>query len=321
MKFSYQSSCFSGHLPRKPVNFAMFLCKKTKNQRDRAMNGQNLINVIADQLPNLNKSESKVAKVILADPDAATQSSIAALAKAASVSEPSVNRFCKRFDAAGFPDFKLRLAKALVSGVRFVNRNVDPDDDVSSYTPKIFDSTINNLAMVRDCISHSLVNQVVDKLIQARRIYFFGVGASGSVARDAENKFFRFNLPVSFHDDVLMQRMLASTGSTGDVFFFISHTGRTKEVVEIAEIARANGSTVIGLTAPDSPLARVSSVTLDVEVPENTDEYMPMTSRIVHLVILDVLATGVTLRRGPDFLPHLEKIKNSLVPTRYPRKD
>ena len=116
-----------------------------------------------------------------------------------------------------------------------------------------------------------------------------------------------------------MQRMLASTGTTGDVFFIISHTGRTKEVVEVAEIARANGSTVIGLTAPNSPLAEISSLTLDVEVPENTDEYMPMTSRIVHLVILDVLATGVTLRRGPEFLPHLEKIKNSLKPTRYPK--
>jgi RpiR family carbohydrate utilization transcriptional regulator len=258
-----------------------------------------------------------VAHVILADPDRATSSSIAALAKAAGVSEPSVNRFCKRFNAAGFPDFKLKLAKALVSGVRFVNRNVDPGDDVTSYTPKIFDSTINNLAMVRDRISHTRVNQVVDKLIQAKRIYFFGLGASGSVARDAENKFFRFNLPVSFHDDVLMQRMLASTGGTGDVFFFISHTGRTKEVVEVAALAKANGSTVIGLTAPDSPLAVISSVTLDVEVPENTDEYMPMTSRIVHLVILDVLATGVTLRRGPDFLPHLEKIKDSLKSTRY----
>jgi RpiR family carbohydrate utilization transcriptional regulator len=42
-----------------------------------------------------------------------------------------------------------------------------------------------------------------------------------------------------------------------------------------------------------------------------------MASRIVHLVILDVLTTGVTLRRGPDFLPHLEKIKDSLKPTRY----
>jgi RpiR family carbohydrate utilization transcriptional regulator len=281
------------------------------------MHSPNLINIITDALPSLNKSETKVANVILSDPDAATQSSIAALAKKASVSEPSVNRFCKRFNASGFPDFKLKLAKSLVSGIRFVNRNVDPNDDVASYTPKIIDSTINTLASVRDKISYARVNQVVDKLIQAKRIYFFGLGASGSVARDAEHKFFRFNLPVSSHEDVLMQRMLASTGGSGDVFFIVSHTGRTKEVVEVAEIARNNGSTVIGLTAPESPLAAMCTLAMDVDVPENTDEYMPMASRIVHLVILDVLATGMTLRRGPDFLPHLEKIKGSLKPTRY----
>ena len=281
------------------------------------MHSQNLINIITDALPGLNKSETKVANVILSDPDAATHSSIAALAKKASVSEPSVNRFCKRFNASGFPDFKLKLAKSLVSGIRFVNRNVDPNDDVASYTPKIIDSTINTLASVRDKISYARVNQVVDKLIQAKRIYFFGLGASGSVVRDAEHKFFRFNLPVSSHEDVLMQRMLASTGGAGDVFFIVSHTGRTKEIVEVAEIARNNGSTVIGLTAPNSPLAAMCTLAMDVDVPENTDEYMPMASRIVHLVILDVLATGMTLRRGPDFLPHLEKIKSSLKPTRY----
>ena len=281
------------------------------------MHSPNLINIITDALPSLNKSETKVANVILSDPDAATQSSIAALAKKASVSEPSVNRFCKRFNASGFPDFKLKLAKSLVSGIRFVSRNVDPNDDVASYTPKIIDSTINTLASVRDKISYARVNQVVDKLIQAKRIYFFGLGASGSVARDAEHKFFRFNLPVSSHEDVLMQRMLASTGGAGDVFFIVSHTGRTKEVVEVAEIARNNGSTVIGLTAPESPLAAMCTLAMDVDIPENTDEYMPMASRIVHLVILDVLATGMTLRRGPDFLPHLEKIKGSLKPTRY----
>ena len=284
------------------------------------MHSQNLINIITDSLPDLNKSETKVAQVILADPDAATSSSIATLAKKASVSEPSVNRFCKRFNATGFPDFKLKLAKSLVSGIRFVNRNVNPDDDVTSYTPKIFDSTINDLALVRDKISHRVVNCVVDKLIQAKRIYFFGMGTSGSVARDAENKFFRFNLPVSYHDDVLMMRMLASTGTTGDVFFVISHTGRTKEIIDVVQIARESGATIIALTSPGSPLAAISSISLDVDVPENTDEYMPMTSRIVHLVILDVLATGFTLRRGPDFLPHLEKIKNSLLPTRL-KKD
>lgn len=285
------------------------------------MQHQNLVNIITDALPGLNKSERKVAEAILSDPESATGSSIASLAKRANVSEPSVNRFCKRFNTAGFPDFKLKLAKSLVSGVRFVNRNVDPNDAVESYTPKIFDSTINDLALIRDSIDHSVVNAVVDQLIQAKRVYFFGLGTSGSVARDAENKFFRFNLPVSFHDDVLMMRMLASTGSAGDVFFVISHTGRTKEIIDIAEIASNNGATVIALTSSSSPLTAVSSIALEVDVPENTDEYMAMTSRIVHLVVLDVLATGFTLRRGPDFLPHLEKIKNSLKPTRYQSKD
>jgi RpiR family carbohydrate utilization transcriptional regulator len=37
------------------------------------MQSQNLINVITDALPSLNKSETKVAQVILSDPDAATQ--------------------------------------------------------------------------------------------------------------------------------------------------------------------------------------------------------------------------------------------------------
>ena len=280
------------------------------------MQHQNLLTIISNELDGLNKSERKVADAIMLDPEAATHSSIANLAIKASVSEPSVNRFCKRFNTAGFPDFKIKLAQSLASGVRFVNQNVDSDDTVEHFTPKIFDSTINDLSLVRDTIDHEVVNDVVDKLIDAKRIYFFGLGTSGSVARDAENKFFRFDLPVSFHDDVLMMRMLASTGRSGDVFFVISHTGRTKEVIEISEIAVDKGSTVIALTSPGSPLSSISSISLEVNVPENTDEYMAMTSRIAHLVILDVLATGFTLRRGPDFLSHLAKIKSSLKPTR-----
>lgn len=278
----------------------------------------NLLNILAESLPTMNKSERKVAEVILADPDTATRSSIAALAQAADVSEPSVNRFCKKFHATGFPDFKLRLAQCLAGGIRYVNQNVEPGDDVEAYTSKIFNSTMHNLSLVRDRLGKELVEAVVNQLIQARRIYFFGLGASSAMAKDAEYKFFRFNLPVSFHEDVLMQRMLASSGATGDLFFIISYTGRTRELVDIAQLARDSGATVIGLTAPGSPLARACNLVIEVAVPENTDEYMPMTSRIVHLVVLDVLATGVTLKRGPSFQSYLKKVKDSLRPTRYP---
>ena len=282
-----------------------------------SIKAQNLLNRLDGLLEKLSKSERKVAEVILADPEQATRSSIAVMANKAGVSEPSVNRFCKRFGASGFPDFKIQLAQSLASGIHYLSRSVEPSDEVGSYTPKIFDSTINTLAMVRDNISLELINQVVDKLIQAKRIYFFGLGASSSVAKDAEHRFFRFDLPVCFHEDVLMQRMLAADARAGQVFFLVSYTGRTRELVETARLARDNGATVIGMTSPGSPLADMSNIVIGVETPENTDEYMPMTSRIVQLVVLDVLATGVTLRRGPEFIPHLKKIKDSLAATRY----
>jgi len=62
-----------------------------------------LLEAIPQELPKLNKTQTKVAKAILADPQSATESSIANLARKSAVSEPSVNRFCKRFNAKGFP--------------------------------------------------------------------------------------------------------------------------------------------------------------------------------------------------------------------------
>ncbi|CAN0598474.1 unnamed protein product [Ectocarpus sp. 12 AP-2014] len=120
------------------------------------------------------------------------------------------------------------------------------------------------------------------------------------------------------YDDALMQRMVAAGSSTGDVIVMISYTGRTRETVDIAKIARANGATVIGITNPDSPLADACTVVLEVTAPEDTEVYMPMSSRIIHLTVIDILATGVTLKRGADFLGHLKKIKESLKPTRFP---
>ena len=142
--------------------------------------------------------------------------------------------------------------------------------------------------------------------------------SAAAVARDAEHKFFRFNVPVFTHEDPLMQRMLAASAGVGDLFFFISHTGRTKVLIEAAEIARQTEATVVSLTAEGSPLAEKSHCCINVKVEEDTEQYLPMTSRLVQLVILDVLATGVTLRRGEGFTPHLARIKDSLKDTRFP---
>ncbi|RMN66331.1 MurR/RpiR family transcriptional regulator [Pseudomonas savastanoi] len=279
---------------------------------------RNLLEQIQGRLDELNKAERKVAEVILLNPQMATRLSIAALAQAAKVSEPTVNRFCRSFSVSGYPELKLQLAQSLASGAAYVSRAVEADDNPEAYT---FGSAIASLDSACQQLDPALISKSVDMLIQARQIHFFGLGASAPVALDAQHKFFRFNLAVTAHADVLMQRMIASVAHTGELFVIISYTGRTRELVEVARIARANGASVLGLTAAGSPLAQASTVSLNIPLPEDTDIYMPMTSRIIQLTVLDVLATGMTLRRGVDFQPHLRKIKESLNDSRYPIED
>ena len=277
----------------------------------------NTLEKIQTHLDILSKSERKVAEVILASPNIAIHSSIATLARMADVSEPTVNRFCRRLDTKGFPDFKLHLAQSLANGTPYVNRNVDESDSVSAYTSKIFESAMASLDQVKNTLDIAAINRAVDLLTQAKKISFFGLGASAAVAHDAMNKFFRFNIPVVYFDDIVMQRMSCMNSSEGDVVVLISHTGRTKNLVELAQLARENDATVIAITSFNTPLAHEATLALLLDVPEDTDVYMPMVSRIAQLTLIDVLATGFTLRRGAKFRDNLKRVKEALKESRF----
>lgn len=277
----------------------------------------NTLEKITKNIDSFSKSERKVAEVILASPQTAIHSSIAALAKLADVSEPTVNRFCRRLDTKGFPDFKLHLAQSLANGTPYVNRHVEEDDGPESYTAKIFESSMACLDSARHSLDPQAVNRCVDILTQAKKLSFFGLGASSAVAHDAMNKFFRFNVPVLCFDDVVMMRMSCISSSEGDVVVLISHTGRTKALVEIAQLARQNDAIVIGLTAKDSPLARECTMVLSMDVPEDTDVYLPMASRLAQMVLIDVLSTGFILRRGTKFRENLKKVKEGIKNSRF----
>lgn len=280
----------------------------------------NTLEKIQASLDQLSKSERKVAEVILAAPQTAIHSSIATLAKMADVSEPTVNRFCRRLETKGFPDFKLHLAQSLANGTPYVNRNVEESDSVDAYTSKIFESAMAGLDMAKNHLDMATINRAVDLLTQAKKISFFGLGASAAVAHDAMNKFFRFNIPVVYFDDIVMQRMSCMNSNEGDVVVLISHTGRTKSLVEMAHLARENDATVIAITSLGTPLAQEANLALLLDVPEDTDVYMPMVSRLAQLTLVDALATGFTLRRGAKFRDNLKRVKEALKESRFDKE-
>jgi len=271
---------------------------------------------IKASLDQLSRSERKVAEFVLADASQVLSMSIARVAKEANVSEPTVNRFCRTFSATGFPDFKLRLAQSLASGPALTTSMVSENDSMPEIFSKLTDKALCSVQDLKSSIDIPTLERAVDLFCQARQVAFFGMGASGSVARDAQHKFFRFNVPVVAYEDGLMQRMHASAMGTGDLAVVISHTGRTRAMVEAATLAREAGASVLALTRSDTPLSRVASLTLPVNVDENTDLYIPMVSRLMQLLVLDVLVTGVAQKRGSDFQPHLARIKKAIDGTR-----
>ena len=133
----------------------------------------------------------------------------------------------------------------MARGICFVAPKIEPSDNVVSYTPKIFDCAIGNLALVRENICHQTINQVVKILVTARRIYFFGLGDLAVIARDAANKFIQLKLPVSSHDDLFVQKMLASQANDKDVFFIISGSTQTSKVQELLKSLKKKVQTLL----------------------------------------------------------------------------
>jgi len=275
-----------------------------------------LLTELGNSQTKRSKSAHKLVAYILQDPQAVVSMPIATLAKEVGVSEPTVNRFCTGLGMKGFPDFKLKLAGEIARQQPRITRDIEPEDTCGQVVAKIFESTHAGLTATQGQLDVGAIDQAVKVLLNARSIILCGLGASSSVALDAQHKLLRFETPVIAHTDMINQRMTAASLKPEDCLVCISYTGRTQAMTEVAKLGRNTGASIVGITAPDSPLARQCDLVLGVESSEDTDLYTPMTSRIAQLVLIDVLATCMALEKGQSFTDHLRVIKQSLSNTR-----
>ncbi len=276
-------------------------------------------------LPALPPAEQRVAKLLLADARSFASLPVSELADRAHVSKPTVVRFCRSVGYDGLADFKLKLAGSVNEGVPFVHRAVEEDDKPGDLIVKVVDNAISALLHYRnDAASHAFeraIAALVDAAKHGRRIEFFGVGNSGIVAQDAQHKFFRLGVNTAASSDGHVQLMSATMLQGGDCAVIFSNSGRSRDLIDTADIARRKGATIIIVTASASPLAQMASgpnqVLLAVDHPEDFDRYSPMVSRLLHLMVVDILTTGLALKLGPGLRPMLQDIKKNLRTKRY----
>ncbi|WIO74289.1 SIS domain-containing protein [Porticoccaceae bacterium LTM1] len=277
-----------------------------------------LTQAISASLDNMRKSERKVAEFVLANPVEVINLRIVDLARRAEVSEPTVVRFCRAVGCKGFQEFKLSLAQQLASSPSYGQIAVTETDTVREYTHKVFDSTVDTLLQVRDHINPEQLEVAIAALAQTRRVEFYGFGASASVAADAQHRFFRLQIPSAAYSDPHLQNMSATSLEPGSVVVAISQSGRTRALLDSMMLLRNRGIEVIGLAPTGTPVLEASSIPLPIDVVEDIQLYTPLSSRIAHLVVIDVLAIGVARHKGEQLQTHLQELQEGLKVLRMP---
>jgi RpiR family transcriptional regulator, carbohydrate utilization regulator len=277
---------------------------------------RNILEVITVSREHLRRSDRKVAELTLANPGFVLNATLAKVAQRAKVSEPTVIRFCEAIGCNGFQGFKLRLAQSLALGMPATHSVLRANDSVAEIADKIFDYTMNSLNWARRRLDKQALLRAIDALEHANRIEFFGFGASGILAADAQQKFPLFGVPCNAHVDSHQQFIAAAMLKPGDVAVAISNTGQTVAILDMARVAGQAGATVIGITGAESPLVRECTIPLIVETLENTDLYTPTISRIAGLVVIDILATSVAFRRDAQHDARLARMKRQLAAMR-----
>jgi DNA-binding MurR/RpiR family transcriptional regulator len=252
---------------------------------------------IRSTIPELSKSEALVAEYIAACPEEVINLSVSALADSCGVSEPTVVRACRNLGFSGYQALKIALIQSISAPVAFAGEEVTAEDSMASAIQKVFGAAADAVALTKSSLDIAAMEKAADALLQAKRIFIFGVGGSAAVAADVQHKFLRLGLDAHALSDVNLQTITAAFAGEKDVVFAISHSGSSKVVVDNTNLAKRNGATVISLSSMGkSPLTELADISLFTAANETRYRIVAISSRIAELTIIDTLYSYLTFR-------------------------
>lgn len=262
------------------------------------------------ELDSLPTASRKAAQVFLDDAGWAVRASVDDLARRAQVSAPTIVRLCRTLGFSGLTDFKLQLAQSLAVGTPYLHRVVGSTDSVGEMVHKILFGAAAFMTNLEQQIDVAMMEAAIAKIAAASRVDCYSVGnTSSSLANDAQGRFFRLGLTSNAYFDAHMQLISAASLDADGVVLAISHVGQMPTLLEAVDVAREQGATVIALTQPNSPLARHCTIPLTISIPEDAVVRVGTESYFAHLALIEILMVGVGIRRGPDAIEKLKRVR------------
>ena len=257
--------------------------------------------VLKQFLPNLAGSERKIAEFLLANPTQAVSLGVQEIASSAGSSSSACIRLANHLGYPGYSALRMALAKEVFSS------DQKPEDvplvritalsSTSEIVNLVIRSTSESIMALEQRVDVKVLEGSVDAIMHAPHLVIAGVGASGIVASDFQQKLSRLGLHAVYSPDSDMQIVEACALSKSDVLVAISYSGETSSVLKVAREAKRNGSTVIAITRfGGNSLSRIADWTLHVVNSESLFREGATLSRFGQLLVVDLIYTTILVR-------------------------
>lgn len=198
------------------------------------------------------------------------------LAAMAHVSTATVLRFCKKCEAEGYSEFKLRYQEYL-EGKQDVLRD-ERETELQSFITRI-----------RSQDFQESLDKAHEYLVKAKCILFIGIGTSGILGKYGARYFSNVGYFSLFIDDPWLP--ILQNPSEGTVMIVLSESGMTRQTLYIASHLQQRGCPLISITNnANSVLAKMADCNISYYVTERIVNDRNVTTQVPVLYIMKTLA-------------------------------
>ena len=261
----------------------------------------------------VTKSDKILMKYIKENIEYVSYMPISQIAKESNIGEATITRFSKKMGFSSLQDFKVTLAQEISINNKsktIINSNIENDEPAIDTAKKLLSSNITTLEKTVDLINNQDIHNCANMIINARRIYFVGIGYSGIIAQDSNYKFMRIGLNCMSFDSSHTMIMMASIMEAEDLLIAISHTGETDAIIKTVELAKQNNVNIISITQnQESKLKDRSDINLAYVSEDTILETGSISSKLAQIFLLDLIYTQVVKEKSSEAIDR--KIKTT----------
>lgn len=267
---------------------------------------------IKEEYRKFTKSEKKVADYFIENYKDAINESIQSIAATTDTSPATVIRFVKALKFDGLQQLKLAIAADMDSQKPDITDEIiHPKDGLCEIVEKNKRNLVKSIEKLYALMDMELIEKSIDAIDLAKKVYLFGVGASGIVCYDINYKLSRIGKDVVFNNDIHLQLVNLNFITKEDACVCVSYSGNTKETVLVAEIAKKAGAKTVGICCyGKNELSKICDITLRVPHDERELRLGAISSRNTTLTLLDTIYLAITHRHYPEVLHDIEATRD-----------